>query len=70
MAENKKFMLDVYVKEDGVERVQHYIEHVQKLFDVELKFASSSVKQYMPVPGQWLDVEGIRANVIKARVGC
>jgi len=63
-------MMDLFVKEDRVERVKHYTEHVQKLFDVEIKFTSSDGKQFMPVAGQWLDVEGQRRNVIKARVGC
>eukprot|EP00111_Clytia_hemisphaerica_P024699 TCONS_00072784-protein len=67
MSEIKDYMLDLYVKEDRVERVKHYTEHVEKLFDVELKFTSGEGKQYMPVAGQWLDVEGQRRNVIKAR---
>lgn len=67
MAQSKKFVLDVYVKEDRVDRVKHYAEHVQKLFDVELRFTSNAGKQYMPGAGQWIDVEGQRGNVIKAR---
>lgn len=70
MAQNKDFVTDVFIKEDSVDRVNHYVEHVQKLFNVELRFTSSAGKQFMPVAGQWLDVEGQRENVIKARVGC
>ena len=70
MSEREDYMLDLYIKEDRVERVKHYTEHVQKLFDVELQFAPPEGKQFMPVAGQWLDVEGQRRNVIKARVGC
>lgn len=69
MSENKSCILDVYVKEDSVDRVKLYIDHVQKLFEVELKFTSPIGKQYMSYPGQWLDVEGQRRNVVKARVG-
>ena len=69
MSEAKSFMLDLFIKTDNVDRVKLYIDHVQKLFDVELKFTSSDGKQFMHVPGKWLDVEGQRRNVIKARVG-
>lgn len=70
MSENKSCILDVFVKEASVDRVKLYTDHVQKLFDVELKFTSSNGKQFMPYPGQWIDVDGQRRNVIKARVGC
>ena len=70
MARNNTCVLDVFVKEDRVDRVKHYVDHIQKLFDVKLQLTSAAGKQFMPVAGQWLDVEGQRENVIKARVGC
>ena len=37
MAQNKDFVTDVFIKEDSVDRVNHYVEHVQKLFNVEAR---------------------------------
>ena len=68
MAKNASCVLDVFVKDDRVDTVKHYVEHVQKLFNVDLTFTSTSGKQYMPFAGHWLNIEGPRENVVKARV--
>jgi len=67
MAENKTCVFDVFIKDDRVDIVKHYIEHIRKLFGVELRFTSHNGKQYMPIAGHWLDIEGHRERVIKAR---
>lgn len=68
MAENEESVMNVFVKEERIERVKHYIDHVQKLFAVSLAFTSATGKQFMVDPGQWLDVKGKREDVVKAKV--